>query len=75
MGRWSACIGRINCRPWVCSPLIVNRLDDEAEGRADSIDVLAHNLLHDGGLAGIVQATDHTRLATSVLQEFDESGG
>lgn len=37
------------------SPLIVNCLDDEAEGRADGIDILAHDLLDDGSFACIVQ--------------------
>lgn len=36
------------------SPLIIYRLDDEAEGRADGVDILAHDLLDDGCLARIV---------------------
>lgn len=40
-----------------CLPLVVNRLDDEAERRADFIDILVHNLPDDGSLACVVQAT------------------
>lgn len=39
------------------SPLIVYRLDDEAESRANGVDVLAHDLLYDSCLARIVQTT------------------
>ena len=37
-------------------PIVVYRLDDEAKGRADAIDVLAHDPLDDSGLAGVVKA-------------------
>ena len=39
------------------SPLMLYGLDLKAEGRADSTDVLALNLLHNSCLSGIVQAT------------------
>lgn len=37
-------------------PFIVYGLDDEAQSWADSVDILTHDLLHNGGLACIVQA-------------------
>ena len=37
-------------------PVIVDGLDDEAEGGAHGVDVLAHNLLDNGGFASIVKA-------------------
>ena len=37
-------------------PFVVNRLNDEAQGGADRVDVLAHNLFDDGGFARIVKA-------------------
>jgi hypothetical protein len=39
-----------------CLPVVVDGLDDEAEGGAHGVDVLAHDLLDDGGLACIVEA-------------------
>lgn len=36
-------------------PFIVNRLDNESKGWADSVDVLAHDLLDDSRLARIVE--------------------
>ena len=37
-------------------PVVLDRLDDEAERRADAVDVLAHDLLHNSRLSCIVQA-------------------
>ena len=39
------------------SPLIVDRLDDEAQCGADRIHILAHNLLDDGCLARIIETS------------------
>lgn len=36
-------------------PIIIYRLDNEAKRRADAVDVLIHDLLHDSRLARIVQ--------------------
>lgn len=38
-----------------CLPVVVDGLDDEAEGGAHGVDILAHDLLDDGGLACIVE--------------------
>jgi hypothetical protein len=37
-------------------PIIVDGLDDEPQGRADRVDILAHDLLDDCGLSRVVQA-------------------
>lgn len=39
------------------SPIVVDRLDVEAESGADRVDVFAHDLLDDGRLSRIVEAT------------------
>ena len=38
-------------------PAIVDRPDDEAERRTDSVNVFAHQSLHDRRLAGVVEPT------------------
>ncbi len=38
-------------------PFIINGFDNEAKCRTDGIDILIHDSLHDGSLAGIVKAT------------------
>lgn len=56
----------LDLRTWGhnCVPFIVYRLDDKAQGRADGVDVLAHDPLHDCGLARIVQSPGRTCLVS-----------
>ena len=44
---------------WICRhiPVVLYRLDDEAQCWADTVHVLVHDLLHNGCLSCIVQAT------------------
>lgn len=37
------------------SPIVLNRLNYKTEGRADGIDILVHDLLHDRGLSCIIK--------------------
>ena len=41
------------------SPVIVDGLDDEAQGWTDAVHVLIHDLLDDCCLPGVVQSTVH----------------
>ncbi len=41
----------------MCSPVIINGLDDETESRTDGIDIFIHDSLHYRRLAGIVQTS------------------
>ena len=47
----------MRCRLDQASPFIFDRLDDEAQRRTDCLHVFVHDLLDDGRLAGIVQAS------------------
>ena len=49
-------------------PVIVDRLDDKAEGGADSVDILAHYLLDNRGFARIIET------AASELARASPSG-
>jgi hypothetical protein len=44
--------------PKQSSPFVVDGLDDEAKGRADGVDILAHDLFHNGCFSRIVQPTE-----------------
>ena len=39
-------------------PVVLDRLDDESERRADTVDILVHDLLHNGRLSRVVQTPD-----------------
>lgn len=41
----------------LCLPLVVNRLDDEAQRRAHCVDIFSHNLLDNRRLSRIVEST------------------
>ena len=44
-------------------PLVINSLDNKAQRRTDGIDVLAHDLLDDRRLSGIIQAAARRRVS------------
>ena len=48
-------------------PVVVDRLDDEAEGGADSVDIFTHYPLDNGGFACIVKASTST-LAWGIVE-------
>ena len=52
-------------------PVVVDGLDDEAEGGADRVDILAHDLLDNRRLARIVEAAA-LRSARTALQVREE---
>jgi hypothetical protein len=37
-------------------PFVVNSLDDKSQGRADTVDILAHDLFHNGCLSCIIES-------------------
>lgn len=41
---------------YIYIPLVVDRLDDEAQCGTDAVDVLGHDVFYDGGLASVVEA-------------------
>ncbi len=51
-------------------PVVVDGLDDEAEGGAHGVDILAHDLLDDGGLACIVEAAASCQPRSLPRQEW-----
>jgi hypothetical protein len=56
----------------VSIPVIIDRLNDEAEGGADGVDILAHYLFHNRGFARIVE-TAASRLALARASSNEES--